>query len=169
MFYKNSLQSYARMKSDLSAAWNRILLVLFFITLGAFLLWMVSFSWDIQVVILALLLIHLLYAFNLYIIVRDGNKSLQWMTVGNQVSERIILQEMLHIQKEAVAKLVHFSLTGGVSTGILVYQMCEHKWLSILWLPLVVVSVYQIMNSWADISWSRTAYTYWGEQIPPKL
>lgn len=165
----NSLQSYARLKSDLARVWNRILLLLFSITVGTFVLWIAPFSGDIRIAILAFLLIHLLYVFNLYIIVQDGNKSLQWMTVGNQVSERIILQEMLHIQKEAVAKLVHFSLTAGVSLAAFVYQLCEHKWLSVIWLPFLGMSVYQIMTSWADISWSRTAYTYWGEQIPPKL
>lgn len=169
MFYKNSLQSHTRLQSDLNRAWNRILLLVFAISMGAFVLWMASFALDIQVVILAFLFIHSLYALNLYIIVHDGNKSLQWMTIGDQVSDRIILQEMLYVQKEALANLVYFSLIGGVSAAAFVYHMCEHTFFAIIWIPIVCVSAYQVVVSCADISWARTAYTYWGEQIPPKL
>lgn len=163
-------QSHTRLQSDLKQLWSTILAVLFISCGCVFILWATPLPLDIQFIVLCFILINMLYIFNLFLIFRDSVKSIRWMTVGEQISQRIILQEMLHIQKEGLAKLVHFFLVGALCIGSVLYYFCHNlPFVAICWMVIGAISAYNAIVACFDIAWARSAYTYWNDILASKL
>lgn len=158
----NTQQSADRFRSDLKRLWSMVVYLIFGITVGTFCLNFLNLSGDIKVIVLSLVVLNCLYAFNLYIIFTNGTKSLQWMAVGEHISNRIVLQEILTIHREAVCNVVHFGLYTVFSLGAAVYYICINYWSVVAcWTAFAVLSLIRFLSGWANWSWSRMAYNYW--------
>lgn len=158
----NPQQSGDRFRSDLQRLWSTVVYLIFGITIGVFCLNFFALTVDIKFIVMSLVVLNSLHAFNLYIIFRNGNKSLQWMAVGEHLSNRIILQEILTIHREAVSNLVHFGLYTLFSLGAAVYYVCVGFWVVVgCWLVFMALAGARFLSAWANWSWSRLAYNHW--------
>lgn len=170
MFYETPEQSHRRLTSDLKQLWATILAVLFVSFGCVFILWATPLPLDIQLIILCFILINMLYIFNLFLIFQDSSKSIRWMSVGEQVSPRIVLQEILHTQKESLAKLVHFFLVSALCIGSVLYYFCHNlPFVAICWMVIGAISAYNAIVACFDIAWARSAYTYWNDILASKI
>lgn len=162
----NTQQSADRFRNDLHRLWSMVVYLIFGITVGTFCLNFLALSIDIKVIVLSFVVLNCLYAFNLYLIYINGSKSLQWMAVGEYFSNRIVLQEILTVHREAVANVVHFGLYTAFSLGGAVYYACVGYWTVVVcWAIFAALSLVRFLSGWANWSWSRLSYNHWVGEV----
>ena len=159
----NDIQkSEQRFRADLRRSWSAALCLIFGIMVLTFVLWFVPLAVDLRALFLSFILINCLHAFNLYLIVRDGDKSLQWMTAQTYTSTHMALQEILNLDKSSVSGVVYFGLNSIISLAAAIYYIClGYYFIASVWICFTVIGLLKVASSISDLLWSRFAYDYW--------